>query len=130
MTFYSFDQNMATMSLGTVLIVDDEEKLLHLLTRIINLEGYVVYRAPNLKGATKILDKESALLSLLSRDRLAGPPAQPEPNKFEFTYEAEPEELSDLLQRIVAAGIPVVAFGRKKEGLEEVFLKVGAKEIS
>ena len=50
-------------------------------------------------------------------------------NRFEFTYEGEPQEVSDLLAHLVAAGVPIIGYGRK-EGLEEVFLKVGARELS
>ena len=78
----------------------------------------------------EVLDKSEALLSLIGRDRLAGPVAEPEAKRFEFAYEGQPEQVSELLARVVAAGIPVIHFGRKKEGLEEVFLRVGAKEVS
>ena len=47
-----------------------------------------------------------------------------------FTYAGNPEEVSELLRRIISAGVPVVSFGQRKEGLEEVFLKVGARELS
>jgi len=43
---------------GNILIVDDEEKLRSLLTRIIKLEGYSVREAADLKSAKKLLDKE------------------------------------------------------------------------
>ncbi len=44
---------------GKVLIIDDEEKLRNLLSRIIKLEGYTVTEAGTLKAGTKLLDKES-----------------------------------------------------------------------
>ena len=44
--------------MGTVLLIDDEEKLRGLLSRIIKLEGYTVLEAPNLKTALKLADKE------------------------------------------------------------------------
>src|SRR5262245_29979223 len=44
--------------LGTILIIDDEEKLRSLMKRIISLEGFVVNEAANLKQAEKSLDKE------------------------------------------------------------------------
>jgi two-component system NtrC family response regulator len=47
------------MSSGSVLIIDDEEKIRSLLKRIISLEGFTVYEAPNMKAANKILEKES-----------------------------------------------------------------------
>jgi two-component system NtrC family response regulator len=46
------------MSSGSILIVDDEEKLRTLLKRIISLEGFTIHEAANLKAANKILDKE------------------------------------------------------------------------
>jgi ABC-2 type transport system ATP-binding protein len=49
---------------------------------------------------------------------------------FSFTFVGGPEEASDLLTALVSAGVKVASFGRKKEGLEEVFLAVGAKEVS
>ncbi len=45
--------------MGTVLLVDDEEKLRSLLSRIIKLEGFTVYEAPTLKGGLKLLEKEA-----------------------------------------------------------------------
>jgi ABC-2 type transport system ATP-binding protein len=50
--------------------------------------------------------------------------------RFEFSYDGEDQEVSELLKQMVFAGIPLVSFGRKKEGLEDLFLKVGAKEVS
>ena len=47
------------MTKGTILIVDDEEKLRSLLKRIISLEGFRVVEAETLKSALKLLDKEA-----------------------------------------------------------------------
>ena len=44
---------------GNILIIDDEEKLRNLLSRIIRLEGFNVKEAADLKSARKILDKDS-----------------------------------------------------------------------
>jgi two-component system NtrC family response regulator len=44
--------------LGSVLIIDDEEKLRSLLKRIISLEGFTVLEAGTIKAAFKMLDKE------------------------------------------------------------------------
>jgi two-component system, NtrC family, response regulator len=46
------------MSFGTILLIDDEDKLRTLLKRIIGLEGFTVHEAANLKIASKILEKE------------------------------------------------------------------------
>src|SRR5450631_258544 len=46
------------MNRGNILLIDDEEKLRHLLKRIIGLEGYTVYEADSLKAGLRILEKE------------------------------------------------------------------------
>jgi len=53
-----------------------------------------------------------------------------EKGTFAFSFDGDQGELSDLLTALVTAGVRVASFGRKKEDLEEVFLKVGAKEVS
>jgi DNA-binding NtrC family response regulator len=45
------------MSTGTVLIIDDEEKLRSLLARIIRLEGFTVWEAESLRQGSKMLEK-------------------------------------------------------------------------
>jgi len=45
--------------LKKILIIDDEEKLRSLLTRIIKLEGFTVTEAGTLKAGIKLLEKES-----------------------------------------------------------------------
>ncbi|QNF33792.1 sigma-54-dependent Fis family transcriptional regulator [Adhaeribacter swui] len=47
------------MTNGNILIIDDEEKLRGLLARIINLEGYKVWEAPNAKAGLNLLEKEN-----------------------------------------------------------------------
>ena len=78
----------------------------------------------------EILEKEDALLSVLGRDRRAGPVAEGGHGRFEFSYDGTDPEVSELLKAIILASIPVISFGRKKEGLEELFLKVGARQVS
>src|ERR1700750_1211597 len=47
-----------TVATGIVLIIDDEEKLRTLLSRIIRLEGLTVLEADSLKAGNKLLEKE------------------------------------------------------------------------
>jgi two-component system NtrC family response regulator len=47
------------MATGNILLIDDEEKLRSLLSRIIRLEGFTIFEAPDLKAGMKLLDKES-----------------------------------------------------------------------
>jgi ABC-2 type transport system ATP-binding protein len=51
-------------------------------------------------------------------------------NSFAFAFNGRPEEGSDLLTALVSGGVRVASFGRKREDLEEVFLRVGAREVS
>jgi two-component system, NtrC family, response regulator len=44
---------------GNILIIDDEDKLRNLLSRIIRLEGFNVREASDLKAARKMLEKDS-----------------------------------------------------------------------
>lgn len=46
------------MDKGRILIIDDEEQLRSLLTRIVTLEGFAVLEAGSLKEATRILAKD------------------------------------------------------------------------
>ena len=47
------------MATGNILLIDDEEKLRSLLSRIIRLEGFTIFDAGNLKAGSKILEKEA-----------------------------------------------------------------------
>jgi ABC-2 type transport system ATP-binding protein len=50
--------------------------------------------------------------------------------RVEFGFDGSPDELADLLKGLVLDGVRLIGFGRKKENLEDVFLKVGAKDLS
>jgi ABC-2 type transport system ATP-binding protein len=52
------------------------------------------------------------------------------PGRATIHYRGDREGASDLLARLVTAGVRIAAFGHRKEGLEELFLKIGAKELS
>lgn len=46
------------MSKGHILIIDDEDQLRKLLSRLLALEGYTLHEASNIRAAMKILEKE------------------------------------------------------------------------
>jgi two-component system NtrC family response regulator len=46
------------MSKGHILIIDDEDQLRKLLSRLLALEGYILHEAPNVRAAMKTLEKE------------------------------------------------------------------------
>jgi two-component system NtrC family response regulator len=47
------------MAAGNILLIDDEEKLRSLLSRIIRLEGFTIFEAPDLKTGGKTMERES-----------------------------------------------------------------------
>ena len=47
------------MAAGNILLIDDEEKLRALLSRITRLEGFTVFEAGNLKTGLKLVEKEA-----------------------------------------------------------------------
>ncbi len=71
----------------------------------------------------------AALRRVVGEDHRAGSLAEL-PGRFEFRYQGDAEAASDLLGRLVSGGVRVVSFARRKEGLEELFLKIGAREVS
>jgi ABC-2 type transport system ATP-binding protein len=77
----------------------------------------------------ELLDGEEACERVLAADPLVRS-VRREDGSLVFGFDGGQEELSDLLAALVTAGVRVASFGRKKEDLEEVFLKVGAKEVS
>lgn len=70
-----------------------------------------------------------ALPELLAANGRCGP-AKAAGDVYSFAFHGGPGEAGDLLSALVSGGVKVASFGRKKEGLEEVFLAVGAKEVS
>jgi ABC-2 type transport system ATP-binding protein len=79
--------------------------------------------------AVEVLGDPATFLAIVAADERAGP-AERKGASFEFRYRGGAEEASDLLGRLVGAGVRVASFARRKENLEELFLKVGARELS
>ena len=77
----------------------------------------------------EILSGTEALESLVASHGKAGSLVH-QANAFEFEFDGSQDEVSTLLSELVAAGVQIISFGRIKSDLEEVFLKVGAKEVS
>lgn len=47
-----------------------------------------------------------------------------------FRFDGSAEDASVLLASLVGAGVKIASFHRHKEGLEELFLKIGARELA
>ncbi|HLX92949.1 MAG TPA: sigma-54 dependent transcriptional regulator [Puia sp.] len=98
------------MPSGSVLIVDDEEKVRSLLKRIISLEGFMVYDAGNIKAAGRILDRESIDVVLCDVKL-------PDGNGVSFTEEIKKK--SPLVEIIL-----LTAYGNIADGVQA--MKYGA----
>ena len=46
------------MAKGNILVIDDEEQLRKLLSRLLSLEGYTIYESGTVRAALKLLEKE------------------------------------------------------------------------
>ena len=79
--------------------------------------------------AARILAGGDTFRRLLAADGRAGAPID-EADGIRFPYSGTPADAADLLARLVAAGVRVAAFGPRESGLEEMFLKLGARELS
>ena len=85
------------MSKGTVLIIDDEEKISSLLSRIITLEDFTVLTAPNLKAGRKTLQKENI-------DVLLCDVKLPDGNGVDFIKEIKPKNIALEIILLTAYG--------------------------
>ncbi len=77
----------------------------------------------------EVLGGEEALLAQIGSDDRAGP-IERSNNTFEFRFCGDALAASDLLAGLIGQGVRVSAFQRRKDNLEELFLKVGSKELS
>ncbi len=74
-------------------------------------------------GAVEVFER------IIADDPRAGP-VQRVGNAMEFRYRGDADAASELLARLVGSGVRVASFARRKDNLEELFLKVGARELS
>jgi two-component system, NtrC family, response regulator len=58
------------MSKGSILVIDDEEKLRQLIARILQLEGYLIYQAGNSHKAFQILEQSSDIQLVITDVKL------------------------------------------------------------
>lgn len=77
----------------------------------------------------EILDEPGPFLDVISRNPHAGlvDTAGAESGRYEFRYEGDSAASSELLANLIRAGVRVSSFTRRKDNLEELFLKVGTK---
>lgn len=77
----------------------------------------------------EVLGSDTSFREIVERDPNCGT-LEREGGAYLIHYRGDAETASDLLATLVQQGVRVGAFSRRKEGLEELFLQIGAKELS
>jgi ABC-2 type transport system ATP-binding protein len=79
--------------------------------------------------SVEVVGDPQLFLSSIGADPRAGP-AEQKNNAYEFRFEGDSAAASDLLTTLVQRGVRIASFERRRDNLEELFLKVGSKELS
>jgi ABC-2 type transport system ATP-binding protein len=77
----------------------------------------------------EVIGDSAALESIVASDPMAGSLERVD-GTFAIRYRGGDAEASDLLAALIRGGVRVSSFARRREGLEEVFLKVGPRELA
>jgi ABC-2 type transport system ATP-binding protein len=79
--------------------------------------------------SVEVLGDSELFQSIVSASRLAGS-LERKNQHFEFRFQGDQEAASELLSALVHGGVRVASFERRRDNLEDLFLKVGSKELS
>jgi ABC-2 type transport system ATP-binding protein len=77
----------------------------------------------------EVLGQPDVFLAVVGTDLRAGA-IEKRNGAFEFRFQGEAAEASELLAALVHQGVRIASFVRKKDNLEDLFLKVGSRELS
>jgi ABC-2 type transport system ATP-binding protein len=77
----------------------------------------------------EVLGEPDVFLNLVETDHRAGA-IERKNGAFEFRFQGDADAASDLLTALVHQGVRVASFVRRKDNLEDLFLKVGSRELS
>jgi hypothetical protein len=77
----------------------------------------------------EVLSDPGPFFSIVGALENAGP-VESRNGAYEFRFEGDREAAGELLTTLVQAGVRVASFERRRDNLEELFLKVGSKELS
>ena len=80
--------------------------------------------------AVEVLSEPELFQWIVAADDRAGPIECRNDQTYEFRYRGDAEAASDLLVRLVGQGVRISGFARRRDNLEDLFLKVGSKEVS
>ena len=94
--------------------------------RVEDLSAQVLGRAPLY---LELVRGGERLAELLAANPRAGLPTRDEVG-WTVPFDGGPEQAAELLAALVSNGVQISTFSRKRESLEELFLKVGSREVS
>ncbi|MFT5093667.1 MAG: ABC-2 type transport system ATP-binding protein [Porticoccaceae bacterium] len=77
----------------------------------------------------EIVSGAALLIKILGQHQI-DPESDDSKRRFAIPFDGDDGAASDLLAALVNAGVRVSSFNRKHESLEDVFLQIGAKELS
>lgn len=77
----------------------------------------------------EVLAGEETFLQLVSRHRQVGTP-QRKGRQFDLPFSGDENSAAELLSQLIQAGVRISAFHRRRESLEDVFLQIGANQVS
>lgn len=77
----------------------------------------------------EFLEGEEVFFKIIARSDLCGAPTR-KGKKHIVAFDGGDEEAAALLKVMIKNGVVVYSFSRKRESLEDVFLQIGAKELS
>lgn len=76
-----------------------------------------------------LVSGHDAFSRIIARHRINAEPLD-EGHLFNVPFEGDDRAASELLAELISAGVRISSFSRKRESLEEVFLQIGANEVS
>jgi len=79
--------------------------------------------------AVEVLGESELFLSVVGADSRASP-VERKNGTFEFRFRGDALAASDLLATLIHKGVRIASFERRKDNLEELFLKVGSGGVS
>jgi ABC-2 type transport system ATP-binding protein len=80
--------------------------------------------------AVEVLGEPEIFHWIVGADDRAGPVESKGNGTYEFRFRGDAQAASELLATLVQQGVRVAGFSRRRDNLEDLFLKVGSKELS
>jgi ABC-2 type transport system ATP-binding protein len=77
----------------------------------------------------QLVSGQEVFREIIARYRIKAEPVR-SGQRYELPFDGDDRAASELLAELVDAGVRISSFTRKRESLEDVFLQVGAKELS